>query len=266
MPTTLFHLFVDEDPDCFTGLRPVYAGGERMSPVHASVFPARNPGLTLVNGYGPAGSCMHATSRAVGPEDCEHEDDIPLGEPVPRTQVVVLDPDGRRCPAGRPGEIHVTGEGLALGYLGEPGLTDRHRVHPRRAVGRCHAGLQDGHLGYMDSAGTLHFRGRTATGTAAAPAVRRGTDGNDRCRRGSPLPGRGRRWEQAGQTGGRSRPVDRRLRHSPCSLPGHSARAGAVACRHAAARTGPVTHRTQLQGDEPPKRLRSRPRTGPRAS
>ncbi|MFH8668130.1 amino acid adenylation domain-containing protein [Streptomyces anulatus] len=160
LTTSLFHLFVDEDPDCFTGLRQVYAGGERMSPVHASAFLARHPGITLVNGYGPAESCMHATSRAVGPEDCEHADGIPLGEPVPRTQVVVLDPDGRLCPAGRPGEIHVAGEGLALGYLGEPGLTAAAFAPVGLPEGAVRA-YRTGDLGYVDTAGTLHFRGRT---------------------------------------------------------------------------------------------------------
>lgn len=160
LTTTLFHLFVDEDPDCFTGLRQVYAGGERMSPAHAAAFLARHPGITLVNGYGPAESCMHATSRAVRPEDCEGADGIPLGEPVPRTQVVVLGADGRRCPAGMPGEIHVTGEGLALGYLGEPELTAAVFAPVELPEGTVRA-YRTGDFGYLDTAGTLHFRGRT---------------------------------------------------------------------------------------------------------
>ncbi|MFC8090607.1 amino acid adenylation domain-containing protein [Streptomyces sp. NPDC057301] len=160
LTTTLFHLFVDEDPDCFTGLRQVYAGGERMSPAHASAFLARHPGITLVNGYGPAESCMHATSRAVRPEDCARVDGIPLGEPVPHTQVVVLDSDGRRCPPGRPGEIHVTGEGLAIGYLGEPELTAR-AFGPVEVSGGTLRAYRTGDFGYLDETGTLHFRGRT---------------------------------------------------------------------------------------------------------
>ncbi|MFE6498181.1 AMP-binding protein [Streptomyces sp. NPDC057748] len=160
LTTTLFHLFVDEDPDCFTGLRQVYVGGERMSPAHASALLARHPGITLVNGYGPAESCMHATSRAVRPEDCGRADGIPLGEPVARTQVLVLAPDGRRCPAGQPGEIHLAGEGLALGYLGEPEQTDR-AFAPVTLPGGTVRAYRTGDFGYLDEAGTLHFRGRT---------------------------------------------------------------------------------------------------------
>ncbi|QTD99686.1 amino acid adenylation domain-containing protein [Streptomyces cyanogenus] len=160
LTTTLFHLFVDEDPDCFAGLRQVYAGGERMSPAHASAFLTRHPGITLVNGYGPAESCMHATSRLVRPEDCDRPDGIPLGHPVPHTEVIVLDPHGRPCPPGETGEIHLAGEGLALGYLGEPERTARAFVHAEPAGTPVRA-YRTGDFGYLDEAGTLHFRGRT---------------------------------------------------------------------------------------------------------
>ncbi|MFD6231619.1 amino acid adenylation domain-containing protein [Streptomyces sp. NPDC060232] len=160
LTTTLFHLFVDEDPDCFTGLRHVYAGGERMSPAHASAFLARHPGTTLTNGYGPAESCMHATNRAVRPEDCDRGDGIPLGTPVPHTQVIVLDPHGRPCRPGRTGEIHVAGEGLALGYLDEPETTARAFV-PVELPGTTVRAYRTGDFGHLDEAGVLHFRGRT---------------------------------------------------------------------------------------------------------
>ncbi len=160
LTTTLFHLFVDEDPDCFTGLRQVYAGGERMSPGHAAAFLTRHPGITLVNGYGPAESCMHATSRAVRPEDCDRADGIPLGTPVPHTEVAVLDPDGRSCPPGQAGEIHVTGEGLALGYLDEPEATARAFISVELPETTVRA-YRTGDFGYLDEAGTLHFLGRT---------------------------------------------------------------------------------------------------------
>ncbi|MDA5285551.1 amino acid adenylation domain-containing protein [Streptomyces sp. Isolate_45] len=160
LTTTLFHLFVDEDPDCFTGLRHVYAGGERMSPAHAAAFLSRHPGTALFNGYGPAESCMHATSRAVRPEDCDRADGIPLGTPVPHTEVIVLDPHGRPCPPGLTGEIHVAGEGLALGYLDEPEATASAFV-PVELPGATVRAYRTGDFGHLDGTGTLHFRGRT---------------------------------------------------------------------------------------------------------
>ncbi|MFH9201816.1 AMP-binding protein [Streptomyces anulatus] len=60
--------------------------------------------------------------------------------------------------------------------------------------------------------------------------------------------------------------ADRCRRRSPCSLPGHPARAGPLPVGTLPHVPGHVTLRARLQGHEPPKRLRSRPRTGPRAS
>ncbi|MFJ1608565.1 amino acid adenylation domain-containing protein [Streptomyces sp. NPDC088253] len=160
LTTTLFHLFVDEDPTCFTGLRQVFVGGERLSPHHVRTFLGHHPEVPVTNGYGPAESCMHATSHPVRIQDCDREAGIPLGTPVPFTTVAVLDPDGRACPPGRTGEIHLAGEGLALGYLGEPELTARSFVVVE-LEGRQVRAYRTGDLGHLDEAGTLHFHGRT---------------------------------------------------------------------------------------------------------
>ena len=48
---------------------------------------------------------------------------VPLGRPIPGTQVHVVDDRLRPVPPGHPGEIVVGGSGLARGYLGDPALT-----------------------------------------------------------------------------------------------------------------------------------------------
>ncbi|MFA7766292.1 amino acid adenylation domain-containing protein [Streptomyces sp. NRRL S-448] len=160
LTATLFHLFVDEDPTCFTGLRQVFVGGERLSPHHVRTFLGRHPEVGLTNGYGPAESCMHATSHPVRIQDCDREAGIPLGTPVPFTTVAVVGPEGEVCPPGRTGEIHLAGEGLALGYLGEPELTARSFVTVE-LEGRQVRAYRTGDLGHLDETGTLHFHGRT---------------------------------------------------------------------------------------------------------
>ncbi|MFD3485981.1 amino acid adenylation domain-containing protein [Streptomyces sp. NPDC058665] len=158
LTAALFNLFVDEDPDCFTGLRQVFTGGERLSAPHIRAFLARHPGITLVNGYGPVECCVFVTTHRIRPADCEAEYGIPLGTAVPGTAIHVLDGD-REVPPGTLGEICVSGDGLADGYLGNERATRESfttfdpGTGPRRIY-------RTGDLGRLDGEGVLHFHGR----------------------------------------------------------------------------------------------------------
>src|SRR5206468_11135321 len=100
------------------GLATVLAGGGKMSAPHAARFRSRWPSVQLVNGYGPVESAVFALTHEVDAVDGE----VPLGVPVPRTDVVVLR-DGVPLPEGETGELCIAGDGLALGYVGDPELT-----------------------------------------------------------------------------------------------------------------------------------------------
>ncbi|MEU9474377.1 amino acid adenylation domain-containing protein [Streptomyces sp. NPDC048191] len=159
LTTSLFNLFVDEDIDCFSGLRQVLTGGEKLSPAHVRAFLGRHPGIPLRNGYGPAENCMLTTTHLLRPEDCDLPGGVPVGTPVPGTRVLVLAPDDRPCPQGEPGEICVAGEGLACGYAGDPELTAA--KFPTVVVDGAPVRLyRTGDLGVTDPSGVLHFLGR----------------------------------------------------------------------------------------------------------
>lgn len=158
LTAALFNLFVDEDPDCFTGLRQVFTGGERLSAPHVRAFLSRHPGIRLLNGYGPVECCVFVTTHRIRPADCEAEYGIPLGTPVPGTAIHVLDGD-TEVPPGALGEICVSGEGLADGYLGNERATEESFTTFDPGTGPTRI-YRTGDLGRLDSDGTLHFHGR----------------------------------------------------------------------------------------------------------
>lgn len=159
LTTSLFNLFVDEDPDCFRGLGRVFVGGEKLSAAHVHRFLLAHPAVPLHNGYGPAENCMLTTTRLIRASDCEVPGGVPVGAAVPGTTVHILDQAGRRCGPGQPGEICIAGQGLAVGYLDDPEETSA-RFPTVMLDGAARRVYRTGDVGLFDDHGCLHFRGR----------------------------------------------------------------------------------------------------------
>ncbi|NES13760.1 MULTISPECIES: non-ribosomal peptide synthetase [Micromonospora] len=104
--------------DC-TSLRRVICSGEALSPELRDRFFARS-GAELHNLYGPTEAAIDVTAWA-----CRREDPgpVPIGRPIANTQVYVLDRFLAPVPPGVPGELHIGGVNVALGYLNRPELT-----------------------------------------------------------------------------------------------------------------------------------------------
>jgi amino acid adenylation domain-containing protein len=122
MPTALFHRQAEQDPASLGGLRTLLVGGETLGPDHARAVLAANPGLRLVNGYGPTEATAYSTFHVLTHPD-QVTAPVPIGRPTPNTRARVLDRHGQPVPVGVPGELHLGGPGLAAGYVNEPGLT-----------------------------------------------------------------------------------------------------------------------------------------------
>ncbi|PKT71713.1 non-ribosomal peptide synthetase [Streptomyces populi] len=158
LTSSLFNLMVDEDLTALSGLSQVIIGGERLSVRHVGRFLDRFPDTALINGYGPVESTVFTTTHRITAADCARPDGIPLGRPVPGTSVLILR-DGSPRAAGEPGEICVAGDGLALGYLGEPALTAEKFISVDIGGERVRL-YRTGDLGTRDENGTVEFRGR----------------------------------------------------------------------------------------------------------
>jgi thioesterase domain-containing protein len=77
------------------------------------------------NTYGPTEATVIATVFEPAAEgfDPDAGRELPIGRPIPNCPVYVLDRFGAPVPIGVRGELHIGGEGVALGYLHEPDLT-----------------------------------------------------------------------------------------------------------------------------------------------
>lgn len=76
----------------------------------------------LFNAYGPTEAGCWTSFGALSPGPVLN---IAAGRPLPGTAVSVRDPDGTVLPPGAWGEIWIAGDGLALGYFGDPDRTAR---------------------------------------------------------------------------------------------------------------------------------------------
>ncbi len=84
---------------------------------------------------------------------------VPLGGPIRNTSFFVLDPHGEPTPIGVPGELHIGGAGLALGYHGRAELTaEKFIIGPRGTGGQ--RVYRTGDLVRWRESGTLEYLGR----------------------------------------------------------------------------------------------------------
>ncbi|XLS30266.1 amino acid adenylation domain-containing protein [Flavobacteriaceae bacterium M23B6Z8] len=74
----------------------------------------------LYNFYGPTETCVDSTVFKVKQSDIEAYKSIPIGRPLPNERAYVVDEYGKQVPIGVYGELCIAGDGLALGYIGNP--------------------------------------------------------------------------------------------------------------------------------------------------
>jgi thioesterase domain-containing protein/acyl carrier protein len=87
-------------------------------------------------------------------------DPVPIGRAVPNSYVYVLDEHGLPLPPGVAGELHVAGDGLALGYRNQPDATAARFVTPKFGGVPGERLYRTGDLARMRGDGVVEFLGR----------------------------------------------------------------------------------------------------------
>ncbi len=99
-----------------TRLRTLLTGGDRLTLRPPSGLP-----FALINNYGPTECSVVSHSGQV--QSANLVEYPAIGAAVDNIRGYVLDPNLMPVPIGLPGELYLAGDGLARGYLGQPGLT-----------------------------------------------------------------------------------------------------------------------------------------------
>ncbi len=160
LTATLFNAVIDEAPEILAGVRQLLIGGEALSIPHVRRALELLPATALINGYGPTEAttfaCCHRIPRML-PEGLAS---IPIGKPIANTTIYLLDPSGRPVPIGVPGEIHIGGPGVALGYWDRPGSTAERFIPDRFGTVPGARLYRTGDLGRYLMDGDIEFLGR----------------------------------------------------------------------------------------------------------
>jgi amino acid adenylation domain-containing protein len=156
IPTFLKNLFYDNgdsggDDKIMDSLKVIITGGEPLDePLRRRML---EKGYPLYNNYGPTEITTDALCW-----QCTSEGPILLGKPVDNCRVYVLDKNMGLLPVGAAGELYLSGNGLALGYLNSPETTaEKFLPHPFMAGRRIY---RTGDLAMWMPDGNIFFLGR----------------------------------------------------------------------------------------------------------
>ncbi len=120
----MLDVFLDEPgvDQCYSLAR-VICSGDALSGDTVDRFYSTFSAAELHNLYGPTEASIDVTYWFC--ERNRRDGGIPIGKPIANMKVYVLDESLRLCPIGVPGELHLSGVGLARGYLRRPDLTEK---------------------------------------------------------------------------------------------------------------------------------------------
>ena len=111
-PTQFAELFMYETIN--KSLKTMIIGGDKLKKVKLGNY-------KIFNMYGPTETTVSATYFEV---DHENYQNIPIGKPLDNYKIYILDQDMNLCPPGVAGEMCIAGDGVGIGYINIPNVTN----------------------------------------------------------------------------------------------------------------------------------------------
>ncbi len=137
--------YVNPDLVAKSSIKRIIVGGEVLDEALArDIHNLFNKKVKIFNEYGPTEATVGCMVYSFNPE--ENNRTVPIGVPISNTKIYLLDEHLQPVPDGVPGDIYISGVGLAKGYLYNETLTsDKFVDNP-----------------FIDSADKMYYTGDTA--------------------------------------------------------------------------------------------------------
>ncbi len=117
LPTPIAEKFLLLDFPQDAALRILLTGGDKLKQ-----YPLAYHCFQVYNNYGPTENTVVTTSGHISVKDKDNLAPV-IGGAIANTQVYILDKHLQLVPIGVPGELYISGDGLARGYFNRPDLT-----------------------------------------------------------------------------------------------------------------------------------------------
>ncbi|MFK4505390.1 amino acid adenylation domain-containing protein [Bradyrhizobium daqingense] len=144
----------------FAKLRLLISTGEPLPVELCNAWFARCPKVPLINAYGASECSDDVSLHRLTKAPAIATGNIPVGAPLPNTQLYVLDADLQPLPVGVTGELCIGGAGVGRGYINDP-AQNQQRFLPdpfsRRTGSRLY---RTGDLARRRADGTIECLGR----------------------------------------------------------------------------------------------------------
>ena len=128
-------------------------GGEVLKPELLDTIRQLNHDVNIYTVYGPTETLIYSTLV-----DVSKTNDITIGHPIANTQIYIVDKYMNPTPIGFMGELCIAGDGVGLGYVNRPDLTETRFVDNPFGKGKLY---KTGDLTYWREDGNIGYIGRT---------------------------------------------------------------------------------------------------------
>jgi non-ribosomal peptide synthetase component F len=119
---SLFNFIITQCSSAFRSLRYLMIGGEVFNRNAYALLPADERPKQVYHVYGTTEDTTFTSYHPIVADDMQAES-VPIGQPIDKTEIFILDEQLQPVADGTIGEICIGGDGLARGYFNQPELT-----------------------------------------------------------------------------------------------------------------------------------------------